>query len=166
MFPPCLRHLYQPAGGSPKQGTFAPAADSCSPLGCDTCNNLQVAAPDQGSQCSRLPHHRTRPSRPRPVRQTHSLSQYNFQTVVTPTMVAVLDSLAVDKFSVVGHDFGAGLAWGVAFMCPTRVERLVVLSVGYMGECWLCIGQEGRGVLQSSTVHGCLFSRHGHGFRA
>jgi pimeloyl-ACP methyl ester carboxylesterase len=62
------------------------------------------------------------------------LSQYNFQTVVTPAMVAVLDALSVDKFSVVGHDFGSGLAWGVAFMCPDRVERLVVLSVGYMGE--------------------------------
>lgn len=32
-----------------------------------------------------------------------------------------------------GHDFGAGLAWTLAFMCPDKVQHVVVLSVGYLG---------------------------------
>lgn len=63
------------------------------------------------------------------------LAAYNVQTSITPAMVALVDALKLDKFSVVGHDFGAGPAWGIAFMCPDRVERVLVLSVGYFGEC-------------------------------
>lgn len=32
---------------------------------------------------------------------------------------------------MVGHDWGAGLAWALAAWVPPRVERLVVMSVGY-----------------------------------
>ena len=32
---------------------------------------------------------------------------------------------------VVGHDWGAGVAWALALMAPERVERLAVLSVGH-----------------------------------
>ena len=46
-------------------------------------------------------------------------------------LVAVLDALGVDKAHVVGHDFGAALAWAFAAFVPTRVERLVVMSVGH-----------------------------------
>lgn len=46
-------------------------------------------------------------------------------------VVAVLDALDVERAHVVGHDWGAGLAWAVAGLVPERVERLVVLSVGH-----------------------------------
>jgi pimeloyl-ACP methyl ester carboxylesterase len=46
-------------------------------------------------------------------------------------MVAVLDALGVERAHVVGHDFGAAVAWGLAAFVPERVERLVVLSVGH-----------------------------------
>jgi pimeloyl-ACP methyl ester carboxylesterase len=46
-------------------------------------------------------------------------------------MVAVLDALGVERAHVVGHDWGAGLAWALAAYAPERVERLVVLSVGH-----------------------------------
>lgn len=61
------------------------------------------------------------------------LDPYNMQTSVTPAMVALLDALGLKKVTVVGHDFGAGLAWGLAFACPDRVERLVALSIGFPG---------------------------------
>lgn len=48
-------------------------------------------------------------------------------------MVAVLDELQVEKAHVVGHDWGAGVAWAFALMAPERVERLAVLSVGHPG---------------------------------
>ena len=46
-------------------------------------------------------------------------------------VVAVLDALGVERAHVVGHDFGAALAWLVATFAPERVDRLVVLSVGH-----------------------------------
>jgi pimeloyl-ACP methyl ester carboxylesterase len=46
-------------------------------------------------------------------------------------MVAVLDALGVERAHVIGHDWGAGLAWALAAWMPERVERLVVMSVGH-----------------------------------
>jgi pimeloyl-ACP methyl ester carboxylesterase len=46
-------------------------------------------------------------------------------------MVAILNTLNVAKATVVGHDWGAGVAWALAAFVPDRVERLVALSVGH-----------------------------------
>jgi pimeloyl-ACP methyl ester carboxylesterase len=46
-------------------------------------------------------------------------------------VVGVLDQLGVERAHVVGHDWGAGLAWGLASLVPDRVDHLVVLSVGH-----------------------------------
>jgi pimeloyl-ACP methyl ester carboxylesterase len=46
-------------------------------------------------------------------------------------MVAVLDALGVERACVVGHDWGAALAWALAAFVPARVERLVAMSVGH-----------------------------------
>ncbi len=46
-------------------------------------------------------------------------------------VTGLLDALGVEKAHVVGHDWGASLAWNVAAAVPERVERLVVLSVGH-----------------------------------
>ena len=46
-------------------------------------------------------------------------------------MVAVLDALEVERAQVVGHDWGAAVAWGLAAFVAQRVERLAVLSVGH-----------------------------------
>jgi pimeloyl-ACP methyl ester carboxylesterase len=46
-------------------------------------------------------------------------------------MVALLDALEIERARVVGHDWGAGVAWALASFVPDRVERLVVMSVGH-----------------------------------
>jgi len=46
-------------------------------------------------------------------------------------VVAVLDALGIEHAHVVGHDWGAGLAWALAAFVPARVERLVAMSVGH-----------------------------------
>jgi pimeloyl-ACP methyl ester carboxylesterase len=48
-------------------------------------------------------------------------------------MVAVLNTLDVEKATVVGHDWGASVAWALAATQPDRVERLVAMSVGHPG---------------------------------
>jgi pimeloyl-ACP methyl ester carboxylesterase len=44
-------------------------------------------------------------------------------------VIGLLDDLAIDAADVVGHDFGAAVAWLTAALHPDRVRRLVVLSV-------------------------------------
>jgi pimeloyl-ACP methyl ester carboxylesterase len=46
-------------------------------------------------------------------------------------VLAILDALDVESARVVGHDWGAGLAWVVAGLAPERVERLAAMSVGH-----------------------------------
>ena len=59
--------------------------------------------------------------------------------------LAIASALAVDRFALVGHDWGASIAWGVAMAAPERVERLVVLSVGAPGASgWHTIEQRER----------------------
>ena len=44
---------------------------------------------------------------------------------------AVLDALGIERAHVVGHDWGAAVAWAVATFAPGRVDSLAVLSVGH-----------------------------------
>jgi pimeloyl-ACP methyl ester carboxylesterase len=46
-------------------------------------------------------------------------------------VVGVLDTLGVERAAVVGHDWGAAVAWALARYLPERVERLVAVSVGH-----------------------------------
>ena len=46
-------------------------------------------------------------------------------------LVAVLDAHGVDKAAVVGHDWGANVAWILAAVQPHRVSALAALSVGH-----------------------------------
>lgn len=54
-----------------------------------------------------------------------------------PELVAdatgILDALGIERAHVVGHDWGAALAWTLAALAPERVNRLVVISVGFPG---------------------------------
>jgi pimeloyl-ACP methyl ester carboxylesterase len=44
---------------------------------------------------------------------------------------AVLDDVGVARAHVVGHDFGAAVAWVLASLAPERVDHLSALSVGH-----------------------------------
>jgi len=46
-------------------------------------------------------------------------------------VLAVLAGLEIERAHVVGHDWGAALAWGLAALAPDRVDHLAVLSVGH-----------------------------------
>src|SRR3954462_10400767 len=46
-------------------------------------------------------------------------------------LVAILDALDIETASVVGHDWGAAVAWIFAAIHRDRVERLVAMSVGH-----------------------------------
>lgn len=44
---------------------------------------------------------------------------------------AILDAVGVDRAHVVGHDWGAAVAWATATFTPERVDHLVAMSVGH-----------------------------------
>jgi len=46
-------------------------------------------------------------------------------------VVAIIEALGGEKITLVGHDWGASLAWVVAAYRPDLIERLVVVSVGH-----------------------------------
>lgn len=46
-------------------------------------------------------------------------------------MVAVLDALDLGRVDVVGHDWGAAVAWAFALRHPERTRRLTAMSVGH-----------------------------------
>ncbi len=51
--------------------------------------------------------------------------------VLIGDVAAIMDEFEVERAAVVGHDWGAALAWLVATFLPERVERLAVVSVGH-----------------------------------
>ena len=46
-------------------------------------------------------------------------------------VVGILDALCVDRAHVVGHDWGAAIAWMTAAFAPDRVTSITALSVGH-----------------------------------
>lgn len=46
-------------------------------------------------------------------------------------LIELLDQLGVERTAVVGHDWGAATAWGLAALAGDRVDHLVALSVGH-----------------------------------
>ncbi|KAG9459751.1 hypothetical protein H6P81_004259 [Aristolochia fimbriata] len=59
-----------------------------------------------------------------------SLTSYTVFHIVGD-FVALLDALGLDKVFVVGHDWGAFMAWYFCLLRPDRVRALVNLSVSY-----------------------------------
>jgi pimeloyl-ACP methyl ester carboxylesterase len=51
--------------------------------------------------------------------------------VLVGDVLAVMDAAGARRAHIVGHDWGAGVAWATALMAADRVERLVALSVGH-----------------------------------
>ena len=46
-------------------------------------------------------------------------------------VLAVMSAAGAERAHVVGHDWGASVAWAVALMAGERVDHLVALSVGH-----------------------------------
>lgn len=60
------------------------------------------------------------------------LAAYRFRELLAD-VVGILAALDVERAHVVGHDFGAALAWQLAMFRPDLVDHVAVLSVGHPG---------------------------------
>ena len=54
-------------------------------------------------------------------------------SAVAQDVIALADSLGLQRFSLVGHDWGAAVAWHVATTHPERLHRLVILNGPHAG---------------------------------
>lgn len=54
-------------------------------------------------------------------------------TRIVRDVAGIMDALGVERAHIVGHDWGAAVAWFVASLLPERVDRLVAMSVGHPG---------------------------------
>jgi pimeloyl-ACP methyl ester carboxylesterase len=57
---------------------------------------------------------------------------YRYDALVAD-VIGILDALGVERTSLVGHDWGAALAWKLVAVHPERFDRLVAISVGAPG---------------------------------
>ena len=48
---------------------------------------------------------------------------------IVPDVIGLIDHFGAKQSAIVGHDWGAGVAWAVAMKHPERVSRLVILQV-------------------------------------
>jgi pimeloyl-ACP methyl ester carboxylesterase len=60
------------------------------------------------------------------------VAAYRLRNSVTD-MTAILDQLGITSAHVVGHDWGAAVAWFTAALSPDRVRTLTVISVAHPG---------------------------------
>ncbi len=51
---------------------------------------------------------------------------------LTADLIALLDHYGYDDATFIGHDWGAMLVWGLTLLHPTRVNKLINLSVPYL----------------------------------
>ncbi len=63
-----------------------------------------------------------------------ALESYALTTLVGDT-VGLLDALGADDATLVGHDWGAIIAWSTAVLAPHRVRAVASLNVPYRGWC-------------------------------
>jgi len=47
---------------------------------------------------------------------------------IVADLIALADALGIDRFTLVGHDWGGAIAWMAALNHPDRIERLVILN--------------------------------------
>lgn len=47
---------------------------------------------------------------------------------IVADVLALADALGIDRFTLVGHDWGGAAAWLAAFKAPERVMRLIILN--------------------------------------
>ncbi len=70
-------------------------------------------------------------------------ADYEINVGAIPDMLEILRSLNISRAHIVGHDFGAPVAWGLAAQRPDKFLTLTALSVGH-ARAFLQAGAEQR----------------------
>jgi len=63
-----------------------------------------------------------------PGARPSAVGDYNIANMVVDVL-QMADALGIGRFHLVGHDWGAGVAWGLASVAPDRIRSLAILSI-------------------------------------
>ncbi|WP_372368524.1 alpha/beta fold hydrolase [Candidatus Uabimicrobium sp. HlEnr_7] len=63
--------------------------------------------------------------KPRGVRNYHL-------DILAADIIALIDSLRVEKVNIIGHDWGGGVAWWLATKYPQRIRKLIILNMPHL----------------------------------
>ncbi|MGQ5263926.1 alpha/beta fold hydrolase [Micromonospora sp. ZYX-F-536] len=80
-----------------------------------------------------------------------AVAEYRIPELVAD-VVAVLDALGLDAVHLVGHDWGAVVAWAVAAVHPERVRTLTAVSVPHPAAMAHALANDGQQKARSSYI--------------
>ncbi|WP_410811353.1 alpha/beta fold hydrolase [Micromonospora sp. 067-2] len=86
-----------------------------------------------------------------PGARTAAVADYRIPELVAD-VVAVLDALGLDAVHLVGHDWGAIVAWAVAARHPERVRTLTAVSVPHPAAMAHALATDGQQKARSSYI--------------
>ena len=89
----------------------------------------------------------------------HTVADYNL-VHLTNDVLGCADALGADRFHVVGHDWGAVLAWRLAGMRPERVRSLTALAVPHPDAFLKAVRHDPGQMWKSKYI--ALFKMPGH----
>ncbi|OZI07939.1 alpha/beta hydrolase [Siphonobacter sp. BAB-5385] len=67
-------------------------------------------------------------------------------------MIGLIDAAGVEKATVVGHDWGGGVAWYLAMTYPERIHQLVILNMPHLAAFGEVLRRHPRQLLKSWYV--------------
>ncbi|MFW6198683.1 MAG: alpha/beta fold hydrolase, partial [Acidobacteriota bacterium] len=67
-------------------------------------------------------------------------------------VVGLLDALGLSRARLVGHDWGAAVAWWTALAHPERIDRLAILNLPHPGVMRRALRRNPRQMLRSSYI--------------
>lgn len=77
-----------------------------------------------------------------------SVSAYSMEHLMGD-VVGLLDHLAIERVSLVGHDWGAAVAWSTALRHPERIKKLAILNVPHPAVMARFLSRSPRQMLKS-----------------
>lgn len=79
----------------------------------------------------------------------HGVSAYSIESL-SADVIAIFDHFHQEKVILIGHDWGAAVAWHTAIHFPERVARLGILNVPHPGALTRAIADRASGQLRRS----------------
>lgn len=102
-----------------------------------------------------------------PGARPSEVSAYTIDELVSDVL-GLADTLSIDRFHLVGHDWGAALAWQVAGRHPDRLRSLSILSVPHPKAFGMSLGEDASGEQAQRSSYIAMFQAEGaeHGMLA
>jgi pimeloyl-ACP methyl ester carboxylesterase len=94
-----------------------------------------------------------RAAKPLGSRLTGRRCTWSLKNLLTGDMVGLVDALGQERAVIIGHDWGAAVAWHCALLRPDLFSAVVLLSVPYLQRSWADLRPTERMKLLAGEKH-------------